>query len=85
MRNDIFFLYLLNKQTNTYIMKAQIESITKTGYGHWRVTVKLGNHSYSFTTTNSQAIDNEDGEGHETLLNEFVRVCYERIYENENN
>lgn len=27
MRNDIFFLYLLNKQTKTDIMKAQIEGI----------------------------------------------------------
>lgn len=76
---------MLNKQLNTYIMKAQIESIRKTGYGHWRITVKLGNYFYSFTTTNSQAIDNEDGEGDETLLNEFFRKCDLEIYENENN
>lgn len=87
----IFFANQINlptfvniKQTNTYIMKTQIESIKKTGYGHWRVTVKHGNHSYSFTTTNSQAIDKEDGEGDETLLNEFFRVCEENIYEKEN-
>lgn len=60
--------------------------IQKTGYGHWKVTMKVYKQSFSFITTNSSAIDDFDDDddrriakGYLQLRKECMRAYKDRV------
>lgn len=66
-----------NRRVNT--------QIRKTGYGHWAVTMEIYRKPFTFTTTNSSAIDDfQDDEdrriasGYRALRAEAMRLWRER-------
>lgn len=65
-------------------LKTKVERIEKTGYGHWRVTIKYRNKTYSCTTTNSMAVDATSYEEWERHSGHFYPTCkkgYETLYD----
>lgn len=67
-----------NRRVNT--------QIRKTGYGHWSVTMEVYGKPFTFTTTNSSAIDDFDDDdsdrriasGYRALRAEAMRLWRER-------
>lgn len=50
-----------------------LETVKKTGYGHWRIETMHYNKLIGCTTTNSQAIDNLSGNDNLTPYKETAR------------
>lgn len=64
-------------------LKTKVERIEKTGYGHWRVTIKYRNKNYSCTTMNSMAVDATSYDECERRSSYFYPTCrkgYEALY-----
>jgi hypothetical protein len=64
-------------------MVTKITQIQAKEHGNWLVLIRHNNNNYRFTTINSKAINKEDGEGDENLINEFLWNCREQIDERE--
>ena len=64
-------------------LKDKVQSIEKVGYGHWRVTIKYRNKSYSCTTNNCMAVDATSYDEREKRSGYFYPTCkkgYEALY-----
>jgi hypothetical protein len=64
-------------------MATEITRVIQKEAGLWLCYIKHNGNNYRLMTTNSNAINKENGEGDDNLINEFMWVCKGQIEERE--
>ena len=64
-------------------MKTEITKILPKADGRWLCYIKHNGNNYRLITKNSNAINKENGEGDQNLINEFLWNCQGQINERE--